>query len=202
MGALKEKGNNQFRKKAFKEAIKHFSEAIRLYEDSGRPANKGDIKTKVTQIYMNRATSLHMLNQQSSVELDCTFVLEQLDATNKKALYRRAHAYRTQRKFEEAARDLQAIMKAHGEEDDLKAELKTCMAQMLQQKKQAAEEAKKREAERAAQPKIVEVEPPAFKKIQIEEDSEDSDDAAALATQKQASSEERKNKARFDPATL
>ena len=133
---------------------------------------------------------------------DCTFVVEHLDATNKKALYRRAHAYKTQRKFEEAARDLQAIMKAHGEEDDLKAELKTCMAQMLQQKKQAAEEAKQREAERAARPKVVEVEPPAFKKIQIEEDSEDSDDAAALATQKQASSEERKRKSRFDPATL
>ena len=62
LGALKEKGNNQFRKKAFKEAIKHFSEAIKLYEDTGRPGNKGDIKTKVTQIYTNRATSLHMLN--------------------------------------------------------------------------------------------------------------------------------------------
>ena len=62
MGALKEKGNNHFRKKAFKEAIKHFSEAIKLYEDSGRPGNKGDIRTKVTQIYTNRATSLHMLN--------------------------------------------------------------------------------------------------------------------------------------------
>ena len=62
LGALKEKGNNHFRKKAFKEAIKHFSEAIKLYEDSGRPGNKGDIRTKVTQIYTNRATSLHMLN--------------------------------------------------------------------------------------------------------------------------------------------
>lgn len=62
LGTLKEKGNNHFRKKAFKEAIKHFSEAIKLFEDSGRPGNKGDIRTKVTQIYTNRATSLHMLN--------------------------------------------------------------------------------------------------------------------------------------------
>ena len=61
LAAFKEKGNNQFRKKAYKEAVKHFSEAIRLFEDVGRPLNHGDIKTKITQIYTNRATSLHLL---------------------------------------------------------------------------------------------------------------------------------------------
>ena len=35
--AIKEKGNIQFKKKAFKEAIKLFSEGIKLYEDTGRP---------------------------------------------------------------------------------------------------------------------------------------------------------------------
>ena len=48
IAAFKEKGNNQFRKKAYKEAVKHFSEAIKLFEDTGRPLDKGDIKTKVT----------------------------------------------------------------------------------------------------------------------------------------------------------
>ena len=62
LAAFKEKGNNQFRKKAYKEAVKHFSEAIKLFEDVGRPLNHGDIKTKITQIYTNRATSLHLLN--------------------------------------------------------------------------------------------------------------------------------------------
>lgn len=56
--------------------MKHFSEAIKLFEDTGRPINEGDIKTKITQIYTNRATSLHLLNQQSSVASDCTFVIE------------------------------------------------------------------------------------------------------------------------------
>ena len=93
IAGFKEKGNNQFRKKAYKEAIKQFSEAVKLFEDNGRPITKGDIKTKITQIYTNRATSLHLLNQQSSVVSDCTFVLEHLDSTNKKALYRRNHAY-------------------------------------------------------------------------------------------------------------
>ena len=35
--AIKEKGNIQFKKKSFKEAIKLFSEGIKLYEDTGRP---------------------------------------------------------------------------------------------------------------------------------------------------------------------
>jgi len=62
IAALKEKGNNQFRKKAYKEAVKHFSEAIKIFEDTGRPLTQGDIKTKITQIYTNRSTSLHLLN--------------------------------------------------------------------------------------------------------------------------------------------
>ena len=69
---------------------------MKLFEETGRPLDKGDIKTKITQIYTNRATSLHLLNQQASVISDATFVLENLDSTNKKALYRRAHAFRTQ----------------------------------------------------------------------------------------------------------
>lgn len=48
IAAFKEKGNNQFRKKSYKEAVKHFSEAIKLFEDTGRPISKGDIKTKIT----------------------------------------------------------------------------------------------------------------------------------------------------------
>lgn len=106
IAALKEKGNNQFRKKSYKEAVKHFSEAIKIFEETGRPITKGDIKTKITQIYTNRATSLHLLNQQSSVISDATFVIDHLDDTNKKALYRRAHAFKIQGQFEEAARDL------------------------------------------------------------------------------------------------
>jgi len=75
--------------------VKHFSEAIKIFEDTGRPISKGDIKTKITQIYTNRCTSLHLLNQQASAASDATFVIESLDSTNKKALYRRAHACRT-----------------------------------------------------------------------------------------------------------
>mmetsp|Transcript_8207 Transcript_8207/g.11362 ORF Transcript_8207/g.11362 Transcript_8207/m.11362 type:complete len:272 (-) Transcript_8207:955-1770(-) len=61
LAAFKEKGNNQFRKKQYKEAVKHFSEAVKAFEDAGRPVDRGDVKTKITQIYTNRATSLHLL---------------------------------------------------------------------------------------------------------------------------------------------
>ena len=94
-------------------------------------------------------------------------------------------------------------MKAHGEEDDLKTELKHCMAKMMESKTKAAAAAKKAEQERANAPKIQEVEKPAYKKIQIEEDSsEDSDDADALAKQKADEAAAKKQKARFDQQTL
>ena len=94
-------------------------------------------------------------------------------------------------------------MKAHGEEDDLKTELKHCMAKMMENKTKAAAAAKKAEQERANAPKIQEVEKPAYKKIQIEEDSsEDSDDADALAKQKADEAAAKKQKARFDQQTL
>ena len=34
---IKEKGNMQFKKKSYKEAIKHFSEAVKLYEENNQP---------------------------------------------------------------------------------------------------------------------------------------------------------------------
>jgi len=45
-------------------------------------------------------------------------------------------------------------MKAHGEEDDLKAELGKCMKDMVLQKKQKADEAKRREEEQKNKPKM------------------------------------------------
>jgi len=52
------------------------------------------------------------------------------------------------------------MMKAHGEEDDIKAELKTCMTNIVVQKKRQAAEAAKKEEERKNRPKIQEVDTP------------------------------------------
>jgi len=76
------------------------------------------------------------------------------------------------------------MTKAHGEEDEIKTELSHCLKNIVVQKRKQAEEAKRKEEERKNRPKIQEVEVPdtqaKFKKIQIEEDSEDSDDAEEL----------------------
>lgn len=45
---LKERGNMHFKKQAFKEAVKCFSEAINIFEAAGSPLTSEDIKTKVT----------------------------------------------------------------------------------------------------------------------------------------------------------
>lgn len=94
LSAMKERGNINFRNKDFREGITHFNEAIELFKNAKWIALQGDIKTKITQIFTNRATSLHMLNEQRMVAKDCSYVLKNLDANNQKALFRRAHAYK------------------------------------------------------------------------------------------------------------
>jgi hypothetical protein len=46
--AIKERGNQHFKKGAYKEAIKQFSEAINTHEAAGAPLTNDDIKLKVT----------------------------------------------------------------------------------------------------------------------------------------------------------
>lgn len=63
IAVLKERGNGHFKKQAYKEAIKQFSEAINIHEAAGSPLETVDIKTKITQVYTNRCLCFHHLNQ-------------------------------------------------------------------------------------------------------------------------------------------
>ncbi len=47
ISVLKERGNTQYKKEAFKEAIKLYSEAINMHEAAGSPLS-GDLKLKIT----------------------------------------------------------------------------------------------------------------------------------------------------------
>ncbi len=78
------------------------------------------------------------------------------------------------------------------------------MKNMITQKKKKAEEAKRKEQEMKNRPKIQEVDVPEtkFKKIQIEEDSEDSDDTEALNEKKAQAAADAKRKKQFDQNTL
>lgn len=76
---LKERGNLHYKKKQYKDAIKVFSEGYNAYSQS--EGDKSDesfegVKTKITQILTNRALSYHQLNQQASVIVDATIVLD------------------------------------------------------------------------------------------------------------------------------
>ena len=83
-----------------------FSQGFVYYTVNGAPTNHAGIKTKITQILTNRALAYHMLNQQDKVLESTSYVLENLDPNNIKALMRRAFAYRADLSFELALKDL------------------------------------------------------------------------------------------------
>ena len=58
---------------------------------------------------MNRSLAYHQLDDQVKVIEDADYVIENLDANNFKALMRRAHAFRTNFRFDLALRDLKKL---------------------------------------------------------------------------------------------
>jgi hypothetical protein len=59
---IKERGNLQFKKKAYKEAIKLFSEGVKLFEEQGKPIENLEVKTVITQIFTNRSLAFHSID--------------------------------------------------------------------------------------------------------------------------------------------
>lgn len=104
-------------------------------------------------------------------------MLNKLDSQNAKALYRRAHCYKTMNRWEEAISDLQIVIKENPS-DDIKKDISECLKKIVEQRKQKA--APKAEAPKP--PKVEEVKPAPgqAKKIEIDENSSDSDDTEAL----------------------
>ena len=105
-----------------------------------------DLKLKVTQVYTNRCLCFHHLNQQNSVLNDANYVLQKLDPQNAKALFRRAHSYKTMNRWEDAMKDLQELIKENPSEE-IKKDISECLRKVIdqkrQQQKQAEEAAKK-----------------------------------------------------------
>ena len=46
----------------FKKSIKPYSDAINIFKKAGCPLQNDDLKLKVTQIYINRCMSNHVIN--------------------------------------------------------------------------------------------------------------------------------------------
>lgn len=180
---FKERGNTHFKKQAYKEAIKQFSEAINLHEQKGSPLEEDTLKTVVSQCYTNRALAFHSLNQQASALSDAHYVLTKIDASNAKALCRRAHAYKTMERWEEAARDFQELFKEN-KTDAIKNDISFCLKKAIEAKKKPAAAPAPKPAPSA--PKVEEITPVQgeARSVKIEECSDDSDDDAAEAAKK------------------
>ena len=127
----------------------------------------------------------HQNKDQKEAIVDATYVLENLDSKNPKALLRRSHAYKSFNKWGEAVKDLQELNKVTKEDDPkIKKDLNFCLAKFMesQKKKAPAQTQQKPAAKQASSPLIEEVQskPSDFKKVNIVEDdsSDDSDDQA------------------------
>lgn len=177
----KEKGNSEFKKKDFDSAISEFSKGIETYNKAGKP-RANDIDLIAGQLYTNRALMYHNTGDQKKVMADATYVLDNLDAKNPKALLRRATAHKIAQDWEKAVKDLQDLSKITNDVNH-KNDLNFCMKKFMETMgKGAKKQSPTKSTPAPAAPKIAEVksDPKAFKKVQIQDcDSDDSDDAAA-----------------------
>lgn len=143
---IKEAGNEEYKRKMWVMAIAKFGEGIAIYQkNKSLCESDDDLKTKVAQLYTNRALSWHQLNNQDDVIKDCTYVLKHLDENNAKALFRRQHSYQVKDRYFEAVQDLEKLVKIDPNNKQAKKEL-------IQAK------TKLREQESQPKPKIQEVE--------------------------------------------
>jgi len=78
---------------------------------------------KITQLYTNRALAWHSLGNQEDVLSDTNYVLENLDASNSKALFRRAIAYKSKGQLAKASVDLEKLIKIEPKNPHAKKEL-------------------------------------------------------------------------------
>ena len=108
--AAKEKGNNHSKTKDFDAAIIEYSKGVDLYKKAKKP-RASDVDLVIGQIYTNRALMHHNIGDQKAVIADATYVIDNLDAKNPKALLRRCAAFKIGLDWEHAVKDMQALYK-------------------------------------------------------------------------------------------
>lgn len=97
---LKEQGNEAFKNNNWDEAVKHYTEAIKLAESDSRELS----------VYLkNRAAAYLKQEKYEKALSDCDASL-QIVATDPKALFRRSQALESLERFEEAYRDARQVL--------------------------------------------------------------------------------------------
>jgi len=121
---IKDEGNVDFKAKSFLMAGSKFTEGINLYTKHEKlcKGNK-DLMAKVTPLYTNRALAWHSLGNHDDALKDATYVLENIDSENPKALFRRAIAYKTKGQTAKAAKDLETLVRVEPKNPHAKKEL-------------------------------------------------------------------------------
>lgn len=133
---IKDEGNVDFKAKSFLMAGSKFSEGITLYQKHEKlcKGNK-DLMAKVTQLYTNRALAWHSLGNQDDALKDATYVIENIDSENPKALFRRAIAYKTKGQTTKAAKDLETLVRVEPKNPHAKKELLQIKTQLKEESK-------------------------------------------------------------------
>jgi len=100
---LKMQGNDEFKKGNIDSAIKIYTSALAAAED--------DEKGKMTKadIYTNRAACYHQLYDPKKTAEDCSSALK-LNPNQTKALIRRAQAYESLERYQDALKDFEAAL--------------------------------------------------------------------------------------------
>lgn len=109
----KSEGNALFAKGEYVKAVELFTKCIELFPDRVIP-------------YTNRALCYLRLNQCDEVLNDCNQALS-LDFHNVKALFRRAQAYKMQRRYDESMIDLETLLKIDASNSAAKKELEAVL---------------------------------------------------------------------------
>lgn len=121
---IKDEGNVEFKAKSFLMAGSKFGEGITLYQKHEKLCKDNkDLMAKVTQLYTNRALAWHSLGNHDDAMQDATYVLENIDSENPKALFRRAIAYKTKGQLNNAAKDLETLVRVEPKNPHAKKEL-------------------------------------------------------------------------------
>ncbi|XP_053571893.1 sperm-associated antigen 1 [Bombina bombina] len=94
--SLKKKGNDYVQKGQYSEAVKQYTECLK-------------INSEECALYTNRALCYLKLSQYEEARQDCECALQR-EASNIKALYRRAQAYRGLENYQACATDLQKVI--------------------------------------------------------------------------------------------
>mmetsp|Transcript_24831 Transcript_24831/g.33908 ORF Transcript_24831/g.33908 Transcript_24831/m.33908 type:complete len:103 (+) Transcript_24831:2396-2704(+) len=77
---------------------------------------------KVTVLYTNRSLCYHLSNDQMRAMDDADYVLQNLDKNNAKALYRRAFAFNSISRYEDAYRDYTRLTQLQAPNAQIKKE--------------------------------------------------------------------------------